>query len=127
MKHKTGFTLRTFCGEKIVVAEGLENINFNKMLSLNASAALLWEKFYGQEFEVEDVAAALVEAYGIDNELASKDAANLVESWKNAGVIEGFEPAPKPKPEPVAAEPEAEKKPAPEKCGFFAKIKKLFC
>lgn len=87
MKLKNGFTLRNFCGENIVVAEGLENINFNKMLSLNASAAYLWEKFYGNEFETEDVAAALMEKYGIDSELAHNDAAKLIQSWVDAGVM----------------------------------------
>lgn len=87
MELKSGFTLRNFCGESIVVAEGLENINFNKMLSLNSSAAYLWEKFYGTEFDTADIAAALVEKYGIEQELADKDAATLVESWKDAGVM----------------------------------------
>ena len=41
MELKSGFTLRDFLGEKIVLAEGIENINFNKMLSLNDSAAYL--------------------------------------------------------------------------------------
>ena len=39
MKLKTGFVLREVCNQKIVAAEGLENINFNKLLSLNESAA----------------------------------------------------------------------------------------
>ncbi|MCQ2144448.1 MAG: PqqD family protein [Bacteroidales bacterium] len=87
MELKSGFTLRDFLGEKIVLAEGIENINFNKMLSLNDSAAYLWEKFYGTKFELADVAAALVEKYGISQELADKDAAALVGSWKDAGVM----------------------------------------
>ena len=87
MKFKTGFTLREFCGEKIVVAEGLENINFNKMLVLNDSAAFLWNGFYGKEFEAKDLAEALVEKYGIDSELAEKDSAKLLEQWKSAGVL----------------------------------------
>jgi len=88
MKHKSGFKIRTFCGEKIVIAEGLEMINFNKLLSLNESAALLWEKFYGQEFEVKDLADTLLETYEIDEETATKDAARLVQLWKDAGVME---------------------------------------
>lgn len=39
MRQKKGFTLRTVCGEHVIVAEGLEVINFNKLLSLNESAA----------------------------------------------------------------------------------------
>ena len=35
MKIKEGFILRSICGEYIVVGEGLAQVNFNKMLSLN--------------------------------------------------------------------------------------------
>ena len=47
MKIKEGFILRKICGEYVVVGEGLAQVNFNKMLSLNASAAYLWEQFQG--------------------------------------------------------------------------------
>ena len=38
MKIKNGFVLREMCGESIVTAEGMENINFNKLISLNSTA-----------------------------------------------------------------------------------------
>ena len=88
MKLKSGFVLREICGQKIVAAEGLQNINFNKMLSLNDSAALLWEKFYGKDFETKDLADALVEEYGIEMDLALTDSARLVDSWRSAGVLD---------------------------------------
>lgn len=88
MKIKEGFTLREMCGENIVTAEGIEHINFNKLISLNSTAAYLWEALSGKEFTVEDMAGLLVERYGIDKELALKDSANLYEAWKNAGVAE---------------------------------------
>ena len=44
MKQKKGFVLREVCGEKVIVAEGLETINFGKLISLNETAALLWKK-----------------------------------------------------------------------------------
>lgn len=87
MKLKNGFRLRSICGENVVVAEGLENINFNKMLSLNESAALLWEEFYGKDFELKDLADKLVSHYGIGYDTAAKDCAALVEAWRNAGVL----------------------------------------
>ena len=43
MKIKKGFVLRDICGENIIVAEGKENIDFTKIISMNESAALLWE------------------------------------------------------------------------------------
>lgn len=86
MKIKDGFVLREMCGEYIVAAEGLQNINFNKLISLNATAAFLWKELEGKEFTVEDMAQFLVDEYEIDMELALTDSANLVKSWIEAGI-----------------------------------------
>ena len=88
MKLKSGFVLREVCNQKIVAAEGLQNINFNKLLSLNVSAAFLWEEVEGKEFTLDDLADALVREYGIDKELALKDSQNLLDSWRAAGVLD---------------------------------------
>ena len=88
MKIKDGFVLREMCGEKIVAGEGLQHINFNKLISLNDSAAYLWTELEGQEFTVEDMAQLLIDRYGIDRELAVKDSDNLCKAWIEAGVAE---------------------------------------
>jgi len=88
MKIKKGFVLREMCGEKIVAGEGLEHINFNKLISLNSTAAYLWEELEGKEFTAEDMATLLVSRYGIDMELALKDSENLCKAWAEAGIAE---------------------------------------
>ena len=88
MKIKKGFVLREMCGENIVAGEGLEHINFNKLISLNATAAFLWKKVDGKEFSAEEMAQYLVEEYGIDMELALKDSKALCQAWLDAGVAE---------------------------------------
>ena len=88
MKIKDGFVLREMCGENIVAAEGIENINFNKLISLNESAAYLWRELIGKEFTTEEMAELLIVRYGIDKELAMTDSANLCEAWINSGIAE---------------------------------------
>lgn len=88
MKIKDGFVLREMCGEKIVAGEGLQHINFNKLISLNDSAAYLWKELEGKEFTVEDMAMLLIDRYGIDRELAVKDSKNLCKAWIEAGIAE---------------------------------------
>lgn len=88
MKIKDGFVLREMCGENIVAAEGIENINFNKLISLNESAAYLWRELIGKEFTTEEMAELLIARYGIDKELAMTDSANLCEAWLNAGIAD---------------------------------------
>ncbi len=88
MKIKDGFILRTICGEHVVVGEGLSQVNFNKMLSLNDSAAYLWEAVEGRAFTLEDLAALLTERYEVSAETAAADAARLAEVWIREGVVE---------------------------------------
>ena len=88
MKTKEGFILREMCGENIITGEGLEHINFNKLISLNSTAAFLWNAVAGKEFTVENMAQMLVDEYGIDMELALKDSASLSQAWIDAGIAE---------------------------------------
>ena len=88
MKIKNGFVLREMCGENIVAAEGLEHINFNKLISLNSTAAFLWKALEGKEFTIQDMAQLLVDEYKIDMELAMTDSGNLMKSWEEAGIAE---------------------------------------
>ena len=48
MKIKKGFVLRNVCGENIIVAEGKENIDFTKIISMNESSAYLWKNVEGK-------------------------------------------------------------------------------
>ena len=88
MRIKDGFILRTICGEHVVVGEGLAQVNFNKMLSLNASAAYLWNEVTGKEFTVEDLTNLLTEKYDVSAERAAEDAAKVAEIWIREGVVE---------------------------------------
>ena len=80
--------MREMCGEHIVVAQGPALAKFNKIISLNPSAALLWEKVEGgKEFTVESLADAIQENYeGVDRERALTDAAKLASDWIKAGI-----------------------------------------
>ena len=88
MKTINGFRMRKLGREYIITAEGVELINFNKMIALNESAAYLWENVQDKEFTVETLADLLVEQYGIDRELALKDSAAVAQKWIEAGIAE---------------------------------------
>ncbi len=87
MKQKEGFKLRHIGKEHIIVAEGLENIDFSKIISLNDSASMLWEAIEGKEFTVEELADLLIEEFNIDHETALADAQSLAEGWIDAGIV----------------------------------------
>ena len=89
MKTKQGFHLRNVCGENVVVAEGIENIDFSKIISMNESAAYLWKKVDGQpSFTADDLARLLCEEYEVDEATAQTDAQTVAMQWINAGIAE---------------------------------------
>ena len=89
MKRKEGFVLRTVCGEKVIVGEGLGAIDFGKLISLNDTAAWIWEQAGEQgEFSVDSLADALCENYEVEAARAQADVEALLKQWKELGIIE---------------------------------------
>lgn len=88
MKLKKGFVLRDVAGEKIVSAEGLEQMDFNKLITLNPTAAYLWEEVYGSEFDEDRLTDLLTDRYDIDRETALVDVRQLLKDWTEIGVTE---------------------------------------
>lgn len=86
MKINEGFELREMCGEHIVIATGVANIDFSKVISLNESAAYLWREVEGKEFTPETLAALLTAKYDVDPATAEADAAALAQGWVEAGI-----------------------------------------
>lgn len=74
--------------EYIVVGEGLGQIDFNRLIFLNYSAAYLWDQIKGMDFTTESLASLLVERYGIDLPTALNDAKDIVTDWLEAEIIE---------------------------------------
>ena len=88
MKIKKGFTLLTVMGQNVVLAEGNNADSFGKLITLNSSAAMLWEALKGKTFETEDAADLLVAKYGIDRDQALADAAHIVALMTEKGLLD---------------------------------------
>lgn len=88
MKIKEGFKLRELGREFIVVGEGIAQVNFNKMISLNGTAAFLWRELLGKDFTVEDITKLLCDNYEVEEAVAAADAATLVENWRKAELLD---------------------------------------
>ena len=87
MKFKPGFELRDICGEKVVIATGIENIDFNQMIALNESAAYLWQQVADKEFNAHTLTQLLCQEYEVDEATAQTDAENLISEWTKQGLI----------------------------------------
>jgi len=88
MKIKKGFEIRDVCGEKVVIAQGIENLDFSKMINLNESAAYLWEQVQKREFDEAELVRLLQQEYDVDEATAAADVHRLVELWNELGLTE---------------------------------------
>lgn len=87
MKIKDGFELRNICGENIIISHGKENINFTKIITLNESAALIWNNVAGKEFDIEDMVRIITAEYEVDEDTARKDCEDIASEWQKVGFI----------------------------------------
>lgn len=88
MKIKQGFDLRDVCGERVIMAHGKENIDFSKIISLNETAAYLWNQVIGREFDEQTMVDLLTEAYEVEPSVAHADVKKLLADWTENGLLE---------------------------------------
>ena len=88
MKINSNYKLRSIAGETIVVNQGTTGTDMTRIISLNASAKLLYEQLLDKEFTFEDAAKVLVDTYDIGGEQALADAEKWADALRKCGVIE---------------------------------------
>lgn len=86
MKKKEGMVLRDVCGEKVLIGEGLGAVDFNSLISLNETAAWLWEHL-SEDSDIDSLILALCEEYDVKPETARHDIEATIEKWAKAGLI----------------------------------------
>ncbi|MDO4496431.1 MAG: PqqD family protein [Bacteroidales bacterium] len=88
MKLKPDFDLRDICGRKVLVPEGLSNIDYSSIIHLNETAAYLWEQLKIKEnFELDDMVALLMQEYNVSAEVAKTDCSELLSQWHQAHLL----------------------------------------
>ena len=87
MRILEGLVLRPLGNDFIVTGDGLSRVNFSKVVSMNATAAYLWNALLGKDFVAEDLVPLLTERYDVAEETARADARALVASWLDAGIV----------------------------------------
>ena len=85
MKLQSGFVVREIAGKTVAISTSPKN-SFQGMISLNASAKLLWQKLT-LGAEREELVTALMEEYGIDRALAERDTDALVATLGEHGLL----------------------------------------
>lgn len=87
MKKKDGMVLRDVCGEKVLVGEGLGAVDFGRLISLNDTAAWLWEQL-DEIFDIDSLTQLLCDEYDVQPSVARRDVEAIIDEWIKAGVVE---------------------------------------
>lgn len=90
MKTIKGFKLRPLGDEFILVGESVELVNYNKMLTLNETAAFLWRKASEdpeRDFDAKMMADWLCKEYDVTPQQALQDSEHTLEQWKEAEIV----------------------------------------
>lgn len=85
MKIKEGFGMRQIAGEWVVVPMDAD-LEFNGMITLNDTAATMWQCLQ-EDVQLQDLTNALLAEYDVDEARAAACAANFVEKLKELDLL----------------------------------------
>ena len=89
MRVKQGIELQNVCNEYLLIPAGIENVDFSKIISLNPTAAYLWENISEMEsFNTDTLVELLLKEYDVEEAIAREDCELIIERWIETGLIE---------------------------------------
>ncbi len=87
MHVKSGFMLREIAGQSVVVPLGARVVEFNGIMTLSESGALLWRRLENGA-TIEEMVELLLQEYEIDRDTASKDVEEFIDNMASNKLIE---------------------------------------
>ena len=87
MKIKDGYIVREIAGMFVVVPTGIEAADFNGLMTINETAAFIWN-ILKNGAERQDVINALLDEYEVDRKTAEKDTDEVIKMLKEYNVFQ---------------------------------------
>ena len=88
MIRNAQFIKRTLGNQYVIVAVGEAAKRFHGMISVNGSGSLIWDCLE-KECTLDELVAAMTEAYEIDADTARADVVDFLTNLKEVGAVEG--------------------------------------
>ena len=87
MKRKADFIMQNVGGENMLVPLGAQVMHLNGIITLNDTAACVWE-LLAQERSLDELTAAVAERFDVTPERARADAQTFVDEITRLGLLE---------------------------------------
>ncbi len=88
MKIKDGYMLREIAGSWVVIPLGSRVVEFNGLISLTETSALIWRKIE-EGAGKDEIISSIVSEYDIDKETVKADVEEFISQAVGKGLIEG--------------------------------------
>ena len=86
MKVNSNYVVKVLAGEPILVHQDEHNVDFSKVITLNEIALLIFEQIKNG-FSLDEIVAAILAEYEVDEAVARADAIEFIEKLKELGII----------------------------------------
>lgn len=87
MKRKADFLIQDVGGEKLLVPVGSQVMDMNGLITLNETAACVWELLV-ENRTVDELAAAVAEEFDVAEERARVDVQTFIDEISRMGLLE---------------------------------------
>jgi hypothetical protein len=87
MKRKADFMMQNVSGENLLVPLGAQVMDLNGLITLNDTAACVWE-LLAQECSLDELAAAVAERFDVAAEIARADVQTFLDEIAKIGLLE---------------------------------------
>jgi hypothetical protein len=87
MRRKKDFIMQNVGGEQLLVPLGAQVMKLNGLITLNATAACVWE-LLAAERTLDELIAALSERFNVESETARDDVRAFIEEIAGMGLLE---------------------------------------
>ena len=91
MKLKEDLILRRIAGESVVIPIGNNVASFNGIISLNDTAAFLWQKCQSSTSQ-EELESSLLDEYEVDPDTAKKDIEEFITTLREHELLSEEQP-----------------------------------
>ena len=88
MKINPNYKVRNVAGENIVLLQGKMGGDMTRVVGLNNSALMLWNKLQGVDFSVDDAVNIITEQYEVERPVALEDVKKWIQTLWDSGLLE---------------------------------------
>ena len=87
MRIRNDVKVRQVAGENIIIMQDAGATDLTRVVGLNESSVLLFEKLAGKDFDIDDVVRVLCDAYEVDDTTARRDGTSWMEEMSRNGLL----------------------------------------